>query len=386
MLFSRDTKLFITFNRRNYEIPILDGYSFSQAANPTEIALSEASTSAGVTRRGRKIFNNSYAPAEFSFQTHMRPFAKPINDGASSRLSLGVDGSVGGTVGHGWATEALLWGLFNSRAVAQDQSNIDDGTSNSVSSAAAGAMNVNFTHSNRALLGEATYTFVVNEATTTGGINYQITNGVLNEASIDFDLEGLATISWSGMGALLTEAATPAPLDRGDNSCVYEGIDLTTNFIANKLTTVVLDPTNSQTGLPDPAYTIPITGGNITFSNNISFLTPEELSVINTPFRHVAGARSISGSLTCYLDEAAAHSADLFQDLSEARTLLTNEFALTVNVGGTAAPKASFTLPRAHLGVPTHSIEDIISLEITFDALPSDFDSANEASIAYAGV
>lgn len=381
MLFSRDTKLFITFDSRNYEIPILDGYSFSQSANPTEIALSEASTSAGVTRRGRKIFNNSYAPAEFSFQTHMRPFAKAGG-------TVGTSGSAGGNAGHGWAPESLLWALFTSRAVNHDSANdrYDDGVANTVTTANDGTMNVPFTYSNRALLGEATYTFVVNEATTTGGINYQITNGVLNEASIDFDLEGLATISWSGMGSTLTETATVDPLDRTDNNCVYEGVDATNNFIANKLTTVILDPTDSQTGLQNPAYTIALTGGNITFSNNISFLTPEELSVINTPFRHVTGARSISGSLTCYLDEAGAHSADLFQDLSEATSLLTNEFALTVNVGGTTAPKAAFSLPRAHLGVPTHSIEDIISLEITFDALPSDFDSANEATITYTGV
>ena len=380
MLFSRDTKLFITFDGRTTEIPILDGYSFSQAANPTEITLSEASTSLGVTRRGRKIFNNSYAPVEFSFQTHMRPFAKAGG-------TLGTSGSAGGTAGHGWATEALLWGLFNSRAIDQEADHIDDGTSNSVSALANGVTSVTFAHSNKALLGEATYTFVVNEPTTAGGINYQITNGVLNEASVDFDLEGLATISWSGMGAVLTESATDTPLDRTATNCVYEGVDATNNFIANKLTTITLDPTNSQTGLPDAAYTIAITGGNITFSNNISFLTPEELSVINTPFRHVAGARSISGSLTCYLDEnTSGGSADLFQDLSEATSLLTNEFALTVNVGGANAPKAAFTLPRAHLGIPTHSIEDIISLEVTFDALPSDFDNADEATIVYAGV
>jgi len=380
MLFSRDTKLFITFNGRNYEIPILDGYSFSQAANPTEISLSEAATAAGVTRRGRKIFNNSYAPVEFSFQTHMRPFAKAGTTG------LGISGSAGGADGTGWATEALLWALFSSRASGHDNNGIDDGLDNAVANSSNGVLSVPFTYSNKVLLGEATYTFVVQEATTTGGINYQITNGVLNEASIDFDLEGLATISWSGMGSALTETGTDTPLDRTVNNCVYEGVDGTNNFIANKLTTVVLNPTDEQTGLPNDAYTIALTGGNITFSNNISFLTPEELSVINTPFRHVAGARSISGSLTCYLDEAGAHSADLFQDLSEATSLLTNEFALTVNVGGATAPKAVFSLPKAHLGVPTHSIEDIISLEITFDALPSDFDSADEASITYTGV
>ena len=48
-----------------------------------------------------------------------------------------------------------------------------------------------------------------------------------------------------------------------------------------------------------------LTGGNFTIENNINYLTPEELGVVNAPLANITGARSISGSMTCYLDNDA---------------------------------------------------------------------------------
>jgi len=78
--FSRDTKVFMewsedstTANTALYEIPVLDGFSFSQGTNTSEVTLSEAATSAGYSKRGRAMFTDSFAPAEWSFSTYMRP-------------------------------------------------------------------------------------------------------------------------------------------------------------------------------------------------------------------------------------------------------------------------------------------------------------------------
>ena len=49
-------------------------------------------------------------------------------------------------------------------------------------------------------------------------------------------------------------------------------------------------------------YNIVLTGGSINFENNISYLTPEELGQVNKPLGNITGTRSISGNLTCYLD------------------------------------------------------------------------------------
>ena len=51
------------------------------------------------------------------------------------------------------------------------------------------------------------------------------------------------------------------------------------------------------------SYSVTLTGGNITVSNNISYITPEELGIVNVPIGHVTGTRAISGSFTCYLTE-----------------------------------------------------------------------------------
>ena len=89
--FSRDTKVFMKFHGTGtnanttddalYEIPVLDGFSFSQATNTSEVTLSEASSGSDLdTKRGRAMFNDSYAPAEWSFSTYMRPTTSDSSD------------------------------------------------------------------------------------------------------------------------------------------------------------------------------------------------------------------------------------------------------------------------------------------------------------------
>lgn len=76
-------------------------------------------------------------------------------------------------------------------------------------------------------------------------------------------------------------------------------------------------------------------------------------------------------------------SADLFEDLIESTSSITNDFNLVFSIGGAATPNIQITLPTCHLEVPTHSIEDVISLETTFHALPSTINGADEATIVY---
>ena len=67
--------------------------------------------------------------------------------------------------------------------------------------------------------------------------------------------------------------------------------------------------------------------------------------------------------------------------LIESTTTITNDFNLVFDIGGTSSPTMKVTLPTCHLEVPTHSIEDVISLETTFHALPSTIAGADEATI-----
>ena len=75
----------------------------------------------------------------------------------------------------------------------------------------------------------------------------------------------------------------------------------------------------------------------------------------------------------------------MFEDIIEATSTVTNSFALTFSIGGSSAPKTVISLPQCHLEVPAHSIEDVISLDTAFHALPSTVSGTDEATIAYTG-
>ena len=119
----------------------------------------------------------------------------------------------------------------------------------------------------------------------------------------------------------------------------------------------------------------------------MTYLTPETLGIVNQPIGHVTGTRTIGGNFTCYLNSEAGSTADLFEDIIENTDDVTNDFNLVFSIGGTtsATPRLIATLPNCHLEVPSHSMDDVISLEVNFHALPGAIDSSDEASLKYLG-
>jgi len=363
--FSRNTKVYmVQRNTANdadltWEIPVLDGYSFSQATNATEITLNEMAKSDGTSRRARQMFTDSYAPAEWSFSSYVRP-----NDGS--------------------AVEEALWANF---VAANSYSGTAwDGATGAVTKVSP-TTTINFSKSNTTTLGTFDLYFVMGacgiaganyDSSTQDVTIYKLEGCVANSASIDFDIDGIAMINWSGFGKIISEVAT---FNAG--TAIATGVSSTSNYIRNRLTSLAV--TTAGTAPFQASYDLVLTGGNITFENNITFLTPETLCEVNQPLGHVTGTRSISGNFTCYLNGATNSSADLFEDIIGATTTVTNSFGLTFSVGGSSAPKLVIDMPQCHLEVPTHSIEDVISLDTTFHALPSTTDGTDEATITYTG-
>ena len=77
---------------------------------------------------------------------------------------------------------------------------------------------------------------------------------------------------------------------------------------------------------------------------------------------------------------------DLYEDLIEATGVVTNSFALNFKIGGGSnTQRLEMNMPSCHLEVPTHSIDDIISLETNFHALGTDIDSTDELAVKYVG-
>ena len=184
---------------------------------------------------------------------------------------------------------------------------------------------------------------------------------------------------------------------------IDDGVGSTKTFIRNRLTQLdVTAATADRTAFPgvggNGKYQLTLTGGNITITNNISYLVPEELGAVNVPIEHVTGTRSASGSFTCYLtlDDSTGQngsSVELFNDMTTSGTgkgleKVVNNFETTFQVGGTVSgvPKLFVKFPKVHINVPTHSIEDVISLETTFASYTDDFNIANEVQLEYYGV
>tara|TARA_B100000579_G_scaffold350658_1_gene304518 strand:- start:318 stop:2027 length:1710 start_codon:yes stop_codon:yes gene_type:complete len=552
LYFSRDTRLFIEFRNQDdeddntagagqlWEVPILDGYSFSQTTNTSEILLSEMESTVGVSRRGRRLFTDSLAPAEWSFSTYIRPFKSKggsVASGVASADGSGtdvhsveevlwaamsgadvydsstgiatVDSTTGGTdtdrtagtytitesdfTATGGGSGASFTITVNGSGVASiavaspgdgyavndtitiqsekigdavggtdlgfDVATLTSGAkgfrravnkvSGPVVTPAASNSTIVMTESNRSALHPMHLYFVI-ETDALNPVIYKCAEAVVNEVSIDFDVEGIATLNWSGFakeiddrsvnfrtgtGTTLTvgqtgNATTPKRTQDGtdtdlltagdfyfqtDNAqgtavhmvktvpgsgnltltqAIDEAVTSTNTFIRNRLTSIDITADN-KTVFPggavtngDGKYSLTMTGGSFTIANNITYLVPDELGFVNKPLEHVTGARNVTGSATCYLtlsdsDKTSGTSRQFFNDLvsTSAMSQVVNKFAVTLKIGGSAqagTPSLVITMPNVHFEVPSHQVEDVISLESNFHALPSDFGSANE--------
>lgn len=389
----RDIKVFVAKKGvdMGYEIPTLEGISFSQAVNNATITLNEASPDGSTQRRGQAAFATDLAPAEWSFQTYLRPTKSDSADGtydAGDRDDTPTQGAIEEFL---WAALASDLGTATMPTTSADKalSGWTFGTQSAV---------LDFDESNKLQLGKFDLFFALSglgsAVDADKNIIYHLDEAVVNEVSIDFDIDGIATCTWSGFAKKITEVndgARPDGTTAGwfnniattnviapGTSTINEQNTATNNFIQNRLSVVELHKVLSSNTNAQDDYTLTLTGGNITISNNISYVTPSMMQTVNQPLGHILGSRSITGSLTCYADGTADRSADLFEDLQEASVFDdTNAYQLRVFLGGKTAtnrptaPGALFLMPAAHIDIPTHNIEDVVSFEIGFTALAS---------------
>ena len=341
-----------------FEIPVLDGFSFSQATGTQNVTLNEAGAS---PKRGQSIFNTSIEPVDWSFTTYMRP---RIDD-----LTTDLHGM----------TEKILW-----NALVSGTKTDNVGTGGITSTAA--SCTVDFNESNKNQLLKLTGWFVFSDSS----VNYRLKNMCVNSASMDFDVDGIAQITWSGYAeAVDSVAAGATPSTGGDATDGYALAPATADFILNRLSTVVL--TSSISG-SSKNYTFALTGGNVTIDNGITYVTPESLGRINVPIGHQTGTRAVSGNFTAYLDTAALSTKVMYEDIladinAADPDTITNVFTIELKIGGASAPNVIFLMPKAHLELPSLDTADVMGVTITWTALEDGFGSGNdEATIQYTGL
>lgn len=341
-------------NADTFEIPILDGFSFSQATGTQNVTLNEAGST---PKRGQKVFNTSLDPVDWSFTTYMRPFKDSADTNKHSM------------------TEKLLWNAL----VSNTQTN-----NTSTGGITAGATNctVDFEDSEHNQLLKFTGWFVFSDS----NLAYELANMCVNSASIDFDIDGIAQITWSGFATSVTQVDTDYPDQAAHATDGHVAANDDADFILNRLSTVSLTSTISGSS---KAYTFPLTGGNITIDNGLTYVTPEELGVINSPIDHQVGTRAVSGNFTAYLDTAALSTKvmydDILADINGAAPDITNVFDIDLKIGGASAPYVQFNMDRAHLELPSLDTADVMGVTINFTALESDFAGEDELTVVYVG-
>jgi len=341
-------------NADTFEIPILDGFSFSQATGTQNVTLNEAGTT---PKRGQKMFNTSLEPVDWSFTTYMRPFKDTADTNKHSM------------------TEKLLWNALvsNTQTSNAGTGGITASTTNCT---------VTFEDSEHNQLLKFTGWFVFSDSS----LAYELENMCVNSASIDFDIDGIAQITWSGFATSVTQVDTDYPDQVAHATDGHVAANDDADFILNRLSTVSLTSTISG---GSKAYTFPLTGGNITIDNGLTYVTPEELGVINSPIDHQVGTRGINGNFTAYLDTAALSTKvmydDILADINGAAPDITNVFDIDLKIGGATAPYVQFNMDRAHLELPSLDTADVMGVTVNFTALESDFAGEDELTVVYVG-
>lgn len=412
-----------------YEIQVLDGFSFSQSTNQDTVTISEA----GVAPvRGQRAFNASLAPVDFSMSTYIRPFNsgsavtaeesvlwntmfsdKPIS--AANTITVGGTVSTAAYVFNNTTGQATI--TITGTAMTYAGAVVDDwvvigglvhGSDGAILNASAkitslSATSITLDLANPKASGAAITSITISglkfyrsawaqvattySIVTAGGSNlnqlqkfglifvvdnavYVIDNCAMNQVAIDFGLEAIATAAWTGQGTALNQSTviTPAALVAGSTAK-----NTAAQFITNKLSTVSLSLVNAiGAATAGTQYAVAITGGSITISNNITYVTPANIGVVNIPVTYYTGTRSITGTINAYLKTGvgAGSTGQLLADMLAAASSTVEPMAtMSIAIGGaTNTTKVVLDMPAISLTIPSVDVQQVVSTAINFTA------------------
>jgi hypothetical protein len=367
-----------------FEIQVLDGLSFTQNTTTETVTLNEA----GATpNRGQRNFNTALEPVDFTFSTYIRP--RDIDSQASGAGSHQVS-----------AEERHLWnamfgytalGAAGAAAVAGQA--WADGADDAITTSYAA---VTLANSARNQLLPFGLIICMDDAT------FVIDNCVMDTVTLDFGLDTIAMCQWAGKASairqfdkttLVNGSTTVTASAASGSNTPFIGTatlkDTKAAYLANKLSTITLykDISGATTG----PYDIALTGGTVTIANNITYLTPSNLGVVNQPITYFTGTRSVTGSVNAYLRTGTLSATALYNALiSASATDVNPAYNLKMSIGGsaTAITRVDLIMPAVVLQIPTIATEQVVSTTIGFTAqgytgTAFDIGSNNEIEIRY---
>jgi len=187
--------------------------------------------------------------------------------------------------------------------------------------------------------------------------NYRLDNAVVDSATINFNINGIAEIQWSGRAlSMLEDNVPPLNTDR-------TGL---TNYIKNRPSTIALNMNSVD-------YTLALTGGQIKIDNQVQYYGRTKIGETTQPVGHYTGDRKVSGNLQFYMRAGTNRTVDLFNTIltNAATTAYESTYlaSITINVGGlTNNPRLTLLIPQALLALGRQDFKELITVDVPFVA------------------
>ena len=374
-----------------WKLEVLAGFAVTSSAATQDITSLESGTTPD---RSQQRFNTAVNPVDWNFQVYLRP--------TGAETGAAENTTTAGTNQSGNVKPVADWFMWQSLVsntkpatgvgtAARDQSVWITGGKLATTNVAKGTGS----HSSRSNFSTASENHLYFKL---DNVIYQVSNATVNQATVDAGIEEIATTTWSGFGTTLKElTGTPrnnaisvfgGVLNNGttvtansttENATATTGAFYhsyaqmnvagtvgTNSFIKNRLSAIEFHH-KASAGASDEKFVFPVTALSFDYNNNITYLTPEELSSLNEPIGQFTGARAVTGSATMYLRTGDLESAGFLRNISEdSRTSSAQTSNANLIIGGTTAPYVAFQLDACQFEFPQIATDDVISMSVNF--------------------
>ena len=370
-----------------WKLEVLAGFAVTASSATQDITSLESGTSPD---RSQQRFNTAVNPVDWNFQVYLRPSG--VQTGAAA------NGTGAGTSASGHVKPTADWFMW--QALVSNTAPSDGTAEQSVWETGgklrtinvAAAVGSHSTRSNFSTAQENQLYFKLDN------VVYQVSSATVNQATVDAGIEEIATATWTGNGTLLREL-TGSPrnnaisvfggvLNNGTtitanssaanlsavssyhpfNQMNVAGAITTNSFIKNRLSSIEFKHAASA-GVAGNTYTFPVTALTFDYTNNNTYLTPEELSALNAPIGQFTGTRAVMGTATMYLRAGDAQSTQFLRNIAQdSRTSSAQTSNANLIIGGATAPYVAFSLPAVQFEFPQVAIEDVLSMSVNFMA------------------
>jgi hypothetical protein len=368
-----------------WKIEVLAGYATSQAAGTQDISANESGLNPD---RSSRRFNINVQPVDWNFQAYLRP------TGVERFANIASGHQTGNVkpVADWFLWQALLSNTTPANGGSEQSAWQDTGYFDTIERTA--SANV-ATHTANFGVAQENHLYVKMD-----NVIYQVANAAVESAEVSGAIDGIATTTWTGKGTNLVELTGASRnaaisvfggvLNSGTSvsansnayamtavaayhpwatANVFNTITIS-SFIKNRLGTVLMAH-QTEAGTTT-TYTFPITNMNISVKNNITYLTPEELSKLNQPIGQFSGAREITGMVSAYLRADSGGTAQFLRNIAaDTRPNFSQYANANLRLGGNSAPYVAFYMPAVQFQIPTTNIEDLITINMEFKAQES---------------